>query len=51
LDVPVSQGRVGLVLAAGLNPMAAVAEAGIETVNRAMAVLSDVGALSSAMGD
>jgi len=50
LDVPVSQGRVGLVVAAGLNPMAAVAEAGIATEDRAMAVLCDVGALAPASG-
>ncbi|MHC4202114.1 MAG: NrpR regulatory domain-containing protein, partial [Planctomycetota bacterium] len=41
LDVPVSQGRVGLVVAAGLNPVAAVEEAGIPTENRAMASLCE----------
>ncbi len=38
-DVPVSPGRVGLVVAAGLNAMAAIEEAGIETHNQAMACL------------
>lgn len=41
LDVPVSQGRVGLIVAPGLNPIAAVEEAGIPTENRAMAVLCE----------
>ena len=41
LDVPVSSGRVGLVVAAGLNAVAAVEEAGIPTTNRAMAALCD----------
>ncbi len=39
LGIPVSPGRVGLVVAAGLNPIAAVEEAGIETANHAMATL------------
>ncbi len=41
LDVPVSHGRVGLVVAAGLNPIAAVEEAGIQTENHAMSSLYD----------
>jgi repressor of nif and glnA expression len=39
LEVPVSQGRVGLVILGGLNPLAAVEEAGIATKNRAMGTL------------
>jgi len=39
LDVPISQGRVGLIIAAGLNPIAAVEESGILTENHAMAEL------------
>jgi len=50
LDVPVSQGRVGLVVAAGLNAVAAVEEAGIETENHAMAVLHEFGKLKPADG-
>jgi len=48
LDVPVPQGRVGLIVAAGLNPIAAVEEAGIETENHAMAVLHEFLALAPA---
>ncbi len=39
LDIPVSQGRVGLIIAAGLNPVAAVEEQGISTENHAMETL------------
>lgn len=39
LEVPVSPGRVGLVVIGGLNPLAAVEEAGIATLNRAMGTL------------
>ncbi len=39
LEVPVSPGRVGLVVIGGLNPLAAVEEAGIATSNRAMGTL------------
>lgn len=39
LDIPVSPGRCGLIVSAGLNPLAAVDEYGIETVNLAMACL------------
>ncbi len=39
LEVPVSEGRVGLILLGGLNPMAAVEEAAIPTGNRAMGTL------------
>jgi len=41
LDIPVQNGRVGIVVIGGLNPIAAVEEAGIETKNMAMAVLHD----------
>ncbi len=39
LEVPVAQGRVGLVVIGGLNPLAAVEEAGIPTGNQAMGTL------------
>jgi hypothetical protein len=39
LEIPVSSGRVGLVVVGGLNPLAAVEEAGIRTLNRAMGTL------------
>ncbi|MCB2189109.1 MAG: DUF128 domain-containing protein [Deltaproteobacteria bacterium] len=39
LEVPVSPGRVGLVVLGGLNPLAAVEEAGIPTFNKAMGLL------------
>jgi hypothetical protein len=41
VEIPVDQGRAGLVIAAGLNPLAAVQEAGIPTENRAMARLCE----------
>lgn len=48
LNIPVSQGRAGLVVAAGLNAIAAVEEAGIETENHAMAALCDAERLAPA---
>jgi hypothetical protein len=45
LEIPVDQGRAGIVVAAGLNPLAAVYEAGIATENRAMARLCEFEAL------
>jgi len=36
LDVPVMEGRTGIIVMAGLNPLAAVEESGIETTNWAM---------------
>ena len=36
LDIPVSEGRVGMIVAGGLNPLAAVEESGIATENVAM---------------
>lgn len=41
LDVPVSTGRVGLIIAGGLNPLAAVEESGISTTNDALNTLFD----------
>jgi repressor of nif and glnA expression len=41
LDIPVPSGRVGFVVAAGLNPIAAVHEACIPTENHALAALVD----------
>lgn len=40
-EIPVDRGRAGLIVAAGLNPIAAVQEAGIPTENRAMARLCE----------
>ncbi len=45
LDVPVSQGRVGLIVGGGLNPIAAMVEQGIPVTSEAMSTLCDVGAL------
>jgi repressor of nif and glnA expression len=39
LDVPVSEGMVGMIVAAGLNPLAAVEECGVPTANIAMNTL------------
>jgi repressor of nif and glnA expression len=39
LEVPVPSGRVGLVVVGGLNPLAAVEEAGIATENTALGAL------------
>jgi repressor of nif and glnA expression len=39
LGIPVTPGRTGLVVAGGLNPLAAVEESGIATRNMAMAAL------------
>ncbi len=41
LQVPVGRGRLGLVVAGGLNPLAAVEEAGIPTASKALAALVD----------
>ena len=41
LEIPVPLERIGVILHAGLNPGAAVEEAGIETTNRAMGALVD----------
>ncbi|KMY67880.1 hypothetical protein AAU61_08480 [Desulfocarbo indianensis] len=47
LEVPVSPGRVGLVVIGGLNPLAAVEEAGIATHNHAMGTLMPFEELAS----
>ncbi|HPD60462.1 MAG TPA: NrpR regulatory domain-containing protein [Thermodesulfobacteriota bacterium] len=39
LGIPVSDGRVGMIVAGGLNPLAAVEECGITTENTAMGTL------------
>lgn len=41
LDIPVGHGRVGIIVAGGLNPLAAVEEMGIITQNRAMHNICD----------
>lgn len=41
LDIPVSEGMVGMIVAGGLNPLAAVEECGITTENIAMNTLFD----------
>jgi repressor of nif and glnA expression len=45
LDIPVVEGRVGIIVAGGLNPVAAVEEAGIPTENVAMGTLFEFGDL------
>jgi len=39
LEIPVSEGRVGMIVSGGLNPLAAVEESGITTENIAMRTL------------
>ncbi len=46
LQIPVSNGYVGLVILAGLNPLAAVEEAGIETQNMSLSIMMDFQKLS-----
>lgn len=41
LDIPVAQGRVGLIVCGGLNSIAAVVEAGISVTSTAMSTLFD----------
>ncbi len=45
LDIPVAQGRAGLIVCGGLNPVAAVVESGIASQSHAMSCLCDVQAL------
>ncbi len=45
MEIPVGQGRAGIVVTAGLNALAAVQEAGIPTKNQALARLCDLAAL------
>ncbi|MBM4016757.1 MAG: DUF128 domain-containing protein [Planctomycetes bacterium] len=47
VEIPVDHGRAGIVVAAGLNPLAAVQEAGIPTTNRALARLAEFASLVS----
>lgn len=47
LEVPVQEGRAGLVIVGGLNPLAAVQEAGIPTQNRALTGLFEFERLTS----
>ncbi len=46
LQVPVGRGRLGLVVAGGLNPVAAVEEAGIPTESKAMGSMVDYAELT-----
>jgi repressor of nif and glnA expression len=41
LDIPVARGRTGIIVMAGLNPLAAVEEVGIKTTNWAMKTMLD----------
>jgi len=47
LDVQVGVNRIGMVVAGGLNPMAAVEEVGISTENRALSTMYDFESLRS----
>ena len=47
LEIPVSAGRVGMVVLAGLNPLAAVEETGIETDNNSLYTMVDFSKLRS----
>lgn len=47
LDIPVMEGKAGIIVAGGLNPVAAVEESGIRTENRAMGTLLDFSRLVS----
>jgi repressor of nif and glnA expression len=42
LDIPVTEGRAGFVVAGGINPFAALHEAGIPTVMHSLSKLADV---------
>jgi repressor of nif and glnA expression len=46
LDIPVSSGRVGIIIAGGLNPIAALEETGIATQSSALHSLCDFAQLS-----
>ncbi len=46
LDIPVGQGRVGLVVYGGLNPIAAIVESGIAVTSTAMCTLCDYDTLT-----
>ncbi len=47
LQIPVSSGYAGLVILAGLNPLAAVEETGIDTQNMSLSVMMDFRKLKS----
>ncbi|PMQ01706.1 MAG: hypothetical protein CBR30_04685 [Dictyoglomus sp. NZ13-RE01] len=47
LGIPIPLGKVGLVIAGGLNPLSAVEEAGIPAENRAMGIIYDYSKLTS----
>jgi len=47
LEAPVPEGRAGLVVVGGLNPLAAVEEAGIKTHNKALTALFEFERLTS----
>jgi len=47
LDVPVQAGRVGIVIAGGLNPISALEEIGLDTQNYALNSLGTFGQLKS----
>ncbi len=47
LQIPVSSGYAGLVILAGLNPLAAVEETGIDTQNMSLSVMMDFQKLKS----
>jgi len=46
LDIPVPEGKVGMIVTAGLNPVAALEEVGIETSSFAMGTLLEFAELS-----
>lgn len=43
LDIPVAEGRTGVIVMAGLNPLAAIHEAGIPSTLRSLTALEDFG--------
>ena len=47
LGFPVSEGRTGLILAGGLNPLAAVEQSGVSAGNMAMAEIYDFARLET----
>jgi hypothetical protein len=51
LDVPVGPDRIGVAVVGGLTPVAALAEAGIPTMNQAMKSLVDAAAMRSIWDD
>jgi len=47
LDIPVSTGRLGIIVAGGLNPIAALEECGVTTISRSLHDLCDFDKLQS----